>query len=99
MSSASVPFPFDVHAMIFSDDAPGLETVLHQYFDSKRINKVNPRKEFFRVDLEEIKKVVLKNHNATVRFIDIPDAIEYRETIRLEAQEQDNTDRHDLVTA
>ena len=99
LSSASVPFPFDVHAMIFSDDAPGLETVLHQYFDSKRINKVNPRKEFFRVDLEEIKKVVLKNHNATVRFIDIPDAIEYRETIRLEAQEQDNTDRHDLVTA
>lgn len=85
LSSASVPFPFDVHAMIFSDDAPGLETILHQYFDVNRVNKVNPRKEFFRVDLEDIKRVVLENHNATVKFIDIPDALEYRETIKMEA--------------
>ena len=84
LSSASVPFPFDVHAMIFSDDAPGLETILHQHFDAERVNKVNPRKEFFKVDLDEIKKVVLENHNATVKFVDIPDATEYRETVRLE---------------
>ena len=84
LSSASVPFPFDVHAIIFSDDAPGLETILHQHFDSLRLNKINPRKEFFKVDLEEIKKVVLANHNATVKFVDIPDASEYRETLRLE---------------
>lgn len=83
LSSASVPFPFDVHAMIFSEDAPGLETILHQHFDSDRVNKVNPRKEFFRVDLDEIKKVVLENHNATVKFVDIPDATEYRETLRM----------------
>ena len=83
LSSASVPFPFDVHAMIFSEDAPGLETVLHQHFDQDRVNKVNPRKEFFKVDLEEIKKVVLENHNATVKFVDIPDATEYRETLRM----------------
>ena len=89
LSSASVPFPFDVHAMIFSEDAPGLETVLHQHFDSERVNKVNPRKEFFKVDLDEIKKVVLENHNATVKFVDIPDATEYRETLRMEESEKE----------
>ena len=83
LSSASVPFPFDVHALIFSDDAPGLETILHQHFSNERVNKVNPRKEFFRVNLDKIKKVVLENHNATVKFVDIPDATEYRETLKL----------------
>lgn len=83
LSSASVPFPFDVHALIFSDDAPGLESILHQIFNDKRVNKINARKEFFRVDLDEIKQVVLKNHNATVKFVDVPDAIEYRETLKL----------------
>lgn len=83
LSSASVPFPFDVHAMIFSDDAPGLEAILHQHFNAERVNRVNPRKEFFRVDLDEIKKVVLEKHNATVKFVDIPDATEYRETLKL----------------
>lgn len=83
LSSASVPFPFDVHALIFSDDAPGLESILHKFFDSKRVNRINTRKEFFRVDLDEIKQVVLKNHNATVKFVDVPDAIEYRETLKL----------------
>lgn len=90
LSSASVPFPFDVHALIFSEDAPGLEAILHQHFDAERVNKVNLRKEFFRVDLEEIKKVVLENHNATVKFVDIPDAMEYRETLKKET-EQENT--------
>lgn len=83
LSSASVPFPFDVHALIFSDDAPGLENILHQHFDKNRVNKVNPRKEFFRINLDEIKQVVLENHNATVQFIDVPDALEYRETLKL----------------
>lgn len=83
LSSASVPFPFDVHALIFSDDAPALEAILHQHFDAQRVNRVNPRKEFFRVDLDEIKKVVLENHNATVKFVDIPDATEYRESLKL----------------
>jgi len=86
LSSASVPFPFDVHALIFSEDAPGLETILHQHFDKNRVNKINSRKEFFRVDLNEIKKVVLENHNATVKFVDIPDAMEYRETLKIESE-------------
>ena len=86
LSSASVPFPFDVHALIFSEDAPGLEAILHQHFDTARVNKVNSRKEFFRVDLDEIKKVVLEHHNATVKFVDIPDAMEYRETLKKETE-------------
>ena len=84
LSSASVPFPFDVHALIFSEDAPALETLLHHHFQKRQVNKVNPRKEFFKVDLEEIKKLVLENHNATVQFVDMPDAAEYRETLRIE---------------
>lgn len=84
LSSASVPFPFDVHAMIFTEDAPALEGMLHDHFNDNRINKVNTRKEFFKVDLEEIKKLVQEKHNATTKFIDIPEAEEYRETLRIE---------------
>ena len=90
LSSASVPFPFDVHALIFSEDAPALETLLHHHFQSNQVNKVNARKEFFRIDLDEIKKLVIENHNATVQFVDIPDATEYRETLRIEAANQKN---------
>ena len=89
LSSASVPFPFDVHAMIFSSDAPGLETILHQAFRDMQVNKVNPRKEFFKVELEAIKKIVLENHNATVHFIDNPEAMEYRETLRIATSAED----------
>lgn len=85
LSSASVPFPFDVHAMIFSEDAPALETLLHRHFADRQVNKVNARKEFFKVDLEEIKQLVLTHHNATVHFVDMPEAAEYRETLQLEA--------------
>ncbi len=86
LSSASVPFPFDVHAMIFTDDAPALESMLHDHFNDMRINKVNNRKEFFKVDLADIKKLVSEKHNATTQFVDIPDAMEYRETLRIEQQ-------------
>lgn len=78
LGSASVPFKFDVHAMIFSDDAPALESALHKAFDDKKINMVNQRKEFFRVSLDEIKEVVRKNFDRTVEFIDVPDAEQYR---------------------
>lgn len=54
LGDASVPFPFDVHAMIFSEDAPALEKNLHQAFEAQRVNRVNNRKEFFRVDLASI---------------------------------------------
>ena len=58
LGSASVPFPFDVHSMIFSDDAASLETKLHHILNDQRVNKVNLRKEFFRVSLDELEKLV-----------------------------------------
>jgi len=78
LSGASVPFNFDVHAMIFSDDAPSLETALHKAFEDKKVNMVNHRREFFHVTLNEIKEVIKKNFDKTVEFIDIPDAEQYR---------------------
>lgn len=83
LSDASVPFPFDVHALIFSEDAPALENILHQTFKTHEINKVNPRKEFFKVSLDNIERVVKENHNATVHFIYTPEAFEYWESLRL----------------
>lgn len=78
LGDASVPFDFDVHAMIFSDDAPALEAALHRAFESKKINMVNQRREFFHVTLDEIKDVVRKNYDKTVEFIEVPDAEQYR---------------------
>lgn len=80
LGDASVPFTFDVHAMIFTDDAPKLEAALHQAFADRRLNLVNKRREYFRVSLEEIKKVVRENHDKTVEFIDAPAAWQYRES-------------------
>ncbi len=84
LGSASVPFEFDVHAMIFSDDAPALENVLHKTFEQNAVNKVNPRKEFYRIDLKAIEDVVKTHHNATVEFTEIAKAEQYRETLKLE---------------
>lgn len=83
LSSASVPFKFDVHAMIFSEDAPALETTLHKIFDKYRVNKVNQKKEFFNVSLSEIKKTVSENFNNTVEWVDVPDAEQYRQSIAM----------------
>ena len=78
LGDASVPFNFDVHAMIFSDDAPALEAALHKAFEDRKLNMVNTRREFFNVTLDEIKDVVKKNFDKTVEFIDVPDAEQYR---------------------
>ena len=83
LSGASVPFKFDIHAMIFSDDAPKLEAALHNHFADKKVNLVNGRKEFFNVTLEEIKQVVREHHDKTVDFVNIPDAEQYRESIMI----------------
>lgn len=83
LSSASVPFEFDIHAIIFSDDAPKLENTLHKHFKHQEVNRINPRKEFFNVSLEEIKDVVLREHNDTVRFEMDAEAYQYRESIKL----------------
>lgn len=80
LGDASVPFRFDIHAMIFSDDAPSLEAALHRAFDSKKVNMVNTRREFFHVTLDEIEEVVRKNFDKTVEFTTIPSAEQYRES-------------------
>lgn len=81
---ASVPFNFDVHALIFSDDAPALEASLHRAFEDDKVNKVNTRREFFHVSLDDIKQVVKDNYDKTVEFVDVPDAEQYRITKLME---------------
>ena len=82
LSSASVPFSFDVHAMIYSDNAPELERILHTFLTAKRVNLVNFRKEFFSVSINEIEKAV-KEHNLEVEVIRISEAREYKETLAM----------------
>lgn len=86
LGSASVPFEFDVHAMIFSEDAPALEHALHQHFRKNEVNKVNQRKEFFKVNLKNIEEVVKENHNAAVEFTELAKAEQYRESLRLSTE-------------
>lgn len=86
LGDASVPFKFDIHAMIFSDDAPALEAALHRAFESKKLNMVNQRREFFNVTLDEIKEVVKKNFDKTVEFVDVPDAEQFRISQKMRQQ-------------
>lgn len=91
LGDASVPFNFDVHAMIFSDDAPRLEAALHNAFADRKLNFVNQRREFFRVSLDEIKKVVQENYDRSVEFVELAPAEQYRESIKLREEAQKNT--------
>lgn len=83
LGDASVPFGFDVHAMIFTDDAPKLEAALHRAFEDKKVNMVNPRREFFHVSLDEIKAVIRQNYDKTVEFNDYPDAEQWRISVKM----------------
>lgn len=88
LGDASVPFKFDVHAIIESDNAPELENKLHEIFKLKSVNRVNYRKEFFRVSLEEIEEVV-KELGYDIEFTKVAEAREYRETLSiLESEKQ-----------
>lgn len=93
LGDASVPFPFDVHAFIESDDAPALETSLHHDLSITQMNKVNPRKEFFRVDLSAIKKLV-EEKGLNVSWTMAAQAAEYRETLAIEERiKEDSVER------
>ncbi len=83
LGDASVPFRFDVHALVFSDNAPGLEAKLHLHFAAGRLNKVNGRKEFFRADLKEIETVIRANYDAVVEVVHAAAAEQFRESLRL----------------
>lgn len=81
LGDASVPFRFDVHALVFSDDAVSLETTLHHEFTSSRLNRVNMRREFFRATPPEIRDVLdrhLGHH--LLEFTDSPEALEWRQS-------------------
>ena len=80
LGDASVPFKFDVHAMIYSEDAPDLENQLHKTFNKNRLNFVNLRREYFDISLDEIEKVVKENHGE-IEFIKKAEAKEYRESL------------------
>lgn len=83
LGSASVPFRFDVHALIFSNDAVGLEGELHKRLSDKRINKINYRKEFFRTNIENLEQLV-ENIDPTAEFNKTMYAEEYSQTMALE---------------
>jgi len=83
LGDSSVPFEFDVHALIFSEDAPALECQLHRHFVMMQMNKVNYRKEFFRVDLKHIREEVDK-FGLTVKWTMMAEAKEYRESLSIE---------------
>lgn len=85
LGDASVPFKFDVHAMIYSENAPELENNLHKAFEKNRLNYVNRRREYFNLSLKEIEKIVKENHGE-VEFIIEPEAKEYRESVIIREQ-------------
>lgn len=68
LGDASVPFPFDVHAMCYSEDAPALEKALHRKFSQRRVNAVNHRKEFFRVELDDVRQAIVEMIGSDVDF-------------------------------
>ena len=84
LGDASVPFQFDVHAVIYCNDAPKLENTLHRLFHHRRVNRINERKEFFRVSLTEIAQAVLANHGE-IEFLHEAEAQEYRKTVAMTA--------------
>lgn len=97
LGDASVPFPFDIHAMIYSEDAPTLENELHRLLETQSVNRINTRKEFFNVTIEEVETIV-KNHNADANFIRIPRAEQFRQTQAIIArEEQKDTGEEDVI--
>lgn len=88
LGDASVPFRFDTHAMIYSDDAPALESELHKRFASREMNRVNTKREFYRVTLAEIEEVVRTICGDDVEFIRTAVAEEYRQSDAIRRKEE-----------
>ena len=82
LGDASVPFQFDVHAVIYSEDAPGLEATLHREFQDRRVNCVNERKEFFHVSIDEIVEAVHRHHGE-ITITKAAEAEEYNKTLAI----------------
>ncbi len=86
LGDASVPFQFDVHAMIYSEDAPKLETILHRVFHSRRVNRINERREFFRVSIDEIAEAV-RQHHGEIKITRLAEAKDYRKSLAIMQEE------------
>ncbi len=86
LSSASVPFSFDVHSMVFSEDAPALEKKMHDALHKNRVNKVNLRKEFFKVELDDMEQLVFEL-DPTAEFKRTLISHEYQQTLEIELKE------------
>ena len=99
LGDASVPFAFDVHAMIYSDDAPSLENHLHKVFNDKQVNKVNSRKEFFNVGIKDIKSTI-QEMSIDAHWTMFAEAKEYRESLALTEKKLTDKIPHDeLIVA
>ena len=98
LGNASVPFPFDVHGLIFSSDAVSLEHELHVIFNNNRVNKVNLRKEFFKVSLDDIEKFVSERY-PSAEFRRTALAEQYRQSLTMTeaAEELDSEDLSEAV--
>jgi hypothetical protein len=80
LGDAAVPFGFDLRGKVYVQDAPALEHEIHRYFDAKRVNLANNRKEFFRISVNEI-EAFTKSKGLEIDYIQTPEAREYRETL------------------
>ncbi len=80
LGDASVPFRFDVHALVFSDDAVGLEAALHQKFADRRVNMVNARREFFYISPHDVKEALLHLRGDLLSFVEAPEALEWHQS-------------------
>lgn len=95
LGDASVPFEFDVHAMIYSDDAPLLERRLHKQFALSQVNKGNQRKEFFRTPLTQIRLALEQMGNSEIHWTLAAEARQFRETQALERRFAEDTAERD----
>ena len=82
LGDASVPFDFDVHGLIYSENAPELENMLQKKLESKRVNLVNRRAEFFNTTIDELEAIV-KELNLSIQLTKMAEARDYRETLSL----------------
>ena len=102
LGSASVPFRFDVHSFIFSEDAPTLENKLHQMLNDKRTNKINLRKEFFTVSLDELENLVYSiepsaEFNRTMLAEEYRQSLSFTGTLNFVEPDNDEDDDEEMV--
>ena len=98
LGDASVPFDFDIHAVIYADDAPALETELHRSFTEHRVNRVNERKEFFRVSIDAIADAV-RRHRGEIEITLMAEAPDYRKTLAILEEDRSRRERSSIPAA